>query len=161
MIKGKAIKFGDNIDTDQIIGGQYLSIGTIKDMSKHTFENYDNFRRNFKKGDMIVAGENFGCGSSREQAPAVLKEVGVSAIIAKSFARIFYRNAINLGIMLIECKETDDIDNLDYLEIDTENGLIFNRTKNRSYKIKPLPDFIKKILDAGGLIKYLTKHQDF
>lgn len=159
MIEGKAIKFGDNIDTDQIIGSQYLSIGTIKEMSNYTFENYENFKDNFMGGDIIVGGENFGCGSSREQAPAVLKEKGVSAIIAKSFARIFYRNSINLGILLIENKNTDEIDELDSIHIDINEGVIRNKTKNKIYTIKPLPEFVLNILNSGGLVNYMKNKQ--
>src|SRR3989338_996716 len=129
MIDGKAIKFNDNVDTDQIIGAQYLILATVDDMVKHAFENYKHFREDYSKGDIIIGGHNFGCGSSREQAHAVLKQSGVGAIIAKDFARIFYRNAINLGIVVLECSRTDNISHLDKLEIDFSAGRIRNLTK--------------------------------
>lgn len=154
MIKGKAIKFGDNVDTDQIIPAQYLSMLEIKDIAEFTFEYDANFTENYSEGDICVAGSNFGCGSSREQAPAVLKYRGVKAIIAKDFARIFYRNSINLGIPLIECVEANEIGNLDDVEIDFKKGLIKNNTTNRTYEIKPYSDFVQKILDAGGIVNY-------
>ena len=155
MITGKAIKFGDNIDTDQIIGAEHLTLPTIEDMVKFTFKNHKNFTDNYQQGDIIVAGHNFGCGSSREQAPAVLKKAGVSAIIAKSFARIFFRNAINLGLMVLECQETDGISNLEHLQIDTMTNKIQNLTKKQSYETIPLPPYIKAVLDAGGVINHM------
>ncbi|NLZ35559.1 2,3-dimethylmalate dehydratase small subunit [Clostridium sp. N3C] len=155
MIKGKAIKFGNNIDTDQIIGGEYLSLPTIQSMVPYAFKNYKNFRDNYENGDIIVAESNFGCGSSREQAPAVLKEMGVGAIIAKDFARIFYRNAINLGIVVIECKDVDKIDELDILELELDKGILFNVTKNERYYIEPIPEFMLSILKSGGIINYM------
>ncbi len=157
MIKNKVIKFGDNIDTDQIIPAQYLSMATIQDMAPHTFEFYENFTNDFKPGDIIAGNENFGCGSSREQAPAVLKERGVSAVVAKSFARIFYRNAINLGILLVECEKADEIRHGDILEIDPQKGIIRNITAKSDYEITPLPPFMQEILNCGGIIKYLEQ----
>jgi len=155
MITGKAIKFGDNVDTDQIIGAEYLTLPTIEDMVKFTFKNHKNFTDNYQQGDIIVGGHNFGCGSSREQAAAVLKKTGVGAIIAKSFARIFFRNAINLGLMVLECKETDRISNLDQFQLYPQSGKIQNLTKNQSYETIALPPYVKSILDAGGIINYM------
>ncbi len=157
MIKDKVIKFGDNVDTDQIIPAQYLSLATILDMAPHTFEFYGNFTKDFKPGDIIAGNDNFGCGSSREQAPAVLKERGVSAVIAKSFARIFYRNAINLGILLLECANADEINHGDLLEIDIQNGVIRNITSKSNYEVTPLPPFMQDILNCGGIVKYLEQ----
>jgi 3-isopropylmalate/(R)-2-methylmalate dehydratase small subunit len=150
----KAIKFGDNIDTDQIIGSQHLSLPSIEVMSVYTFENHAHFGADFAKGDCIVGEENFGCGSSREQAPAVLKQMGASAIIAKSFARIFFRNAINLGILLIECPETDRIQHRDVLIIDQAQGRIVNETRGESYAIVPMTGFLQEVLEAGGIVPY-------
>lgn len=154
MIKGRAIKFGDNIDTDQIIPAQYLSMLKISDMTKYTFEYDDNFVANFTSGDICVGGDNFGCGSSREQAPAVLKYLGVSAIVAKDFARIFYRNCINLGIPVIGCKYTDEISNLDEISIDIEKGNLQDITTGKTYEIVPFPKFVQDVLNAGGIINY-------
>lgn len=157
MIKGKAIKFEDNVDTDQIIGAEYLTLATVDDMVKHTFENYKHFRDDYQVGDVIVGGHNFGCGSSREQAPAVLKQGGAGAVVAKDFARIFYRSAINLGLLVLECDETDKISHLDQLEIDFSTGRIRNVTRQEEYQTKPLPPFIRGILDAGGIINYMAQ----
>ncbi len=151
MITGKVIKFGRNIDTDQIIGAHHLNIATIGEMARYTFEHHENFRRLFSCGDIIVAAENFGCGSSREQAPAVLQERKVGAIIANSFARIFFRNAINLGIRLIECQETADINELDHLRVEREN--IVNLTTGKVYPIRPFPPVIEKLIDNRGVVE--------
>lgn len=160
MIKGKTIKFGDNVDTDQIIPAQYLSLSTIQQMAPHAFEFYENFTKDFKPGDIISGNDNFGCGSSREQAPAVIKERGVSAVIARSFARIFYRNAINIGLLLVECEKADEIRPGDVLEIDTQKGIIRNITSNCSLEISPLPPFMQEILNCGGIVKYIEKRRD-
>ncbi|MBS7526083.1 3-isopropylmalate dehydratase small subunit [Fusibacter paucivorans] len=156
----KAIKFGDNIDTDQIIGSQHLSLPNIEEMSVYTFEHHPRFAADFVKGDAVVGEENFGCGSSREQAPAVLKALGVSAVIAKSFARIFFRNAINLGLPLIECPEADRITHLDVLVIDQAQGKIINQTKGESYAIVPMTGFLKEVLEAGGIAPYKKMKRD-
>ena len=156
----KVIKFGDNIDTDQIVASQHLSLPNIEAMKQYTFEHHANFTENFKNGDFVVAEENFGCGSSREQAPAVMKALGVEAVIAKSFARIFFRNAINLGILVIECPETDKIGNLDEISLDLDNGKIINKTKNEEYSIVPLTGFLKDVLDAGGIVPYKKARLD-
>ena len=159
MIKAKVIKFGDNVDTDQIIPAQHLSMLYIKDIAEYTFQYDDNFLQNYTVGDVCVGEENFGCGSSREQAPAVLKYRGVQAVVAKSFARIFYRNCINLGLPAIECEQTDKIGNLDKIEIDMKNGIIKNITKGEEYKIKPFPDFVQNVLSAGGIAEYKLKNK--
>lgn len=159
MIKGKIIKFGNNVDTDQIIPAQYLSLSTIQQMAPHTFEFYGNFTKDFKQGDIICANDNLGCGSSREQAPAVLKERGVSAVIARSFARIFYRNAINIGLLLVECEKADEIRHGDVLEIDTQKGVIRNVTSDSNLEITPLPLFMQEILNYGGIVKYIKNRR--
>ena len=153
MIQGKAIKFGNNIDTDQIIGAHHLSLPTIQAMAQFTFEHHAHFIAHFTSGDILVGEENFGCGSSREQAPAVLKERGVAAIVACGFARIFFRNAINLGLRLIVCAEAAEIMELEMLELD--NDRLRNLTTGRDYGIEPLPPFVREILDCGGIIPYL------
>ncbi len=152
---GRVWKFGDNIDTDVIIQGKYLVINDPEELAKHVFENIrPEFPENVKNGDFVVAGDNFGCGSSREHAPIALKATGIEAVIAKSYARIFFRNAVNIGLRAIECKETDKIDDGDELEIDYEGNVIINKTKNEEYSFTPLPDFLKKILESGGLVNF-------
>ena len=154
-MEGKVFKYGDNVDTDVIIPARYLNIADVKELSTHCMEDIDeDFVKNVKANDVIVAGYNFGCGSSREHAPLTIKQNNVSCVIAKSFARIFYRNAINIGLPIIELDKTDEIDNGDTLDIDFENGIIKNKTKNKEYKINVFPEFIKKIIDAGGLMSY-------
>ena len=154
---GRAWKFGDDIDTDVIIQGKYLVINDPNELAKHVFENIrPEFAKNAKPGDFVVAGENFGCGSSREHAPLALKALGVY-VVAKSYARIFFRNAINIGLPVFECKETDKIDDGDELELDLEKGLIINKTKGESYKINPIPEFLRDIIERGGLIAYCKK----
>ena len=159
-IKGKAWKFGDDINTDLIIAGKYkLSITDIDELSKHAMEALiPDFAKKIEKGDLVVAGRNFGCGSSREQAPLVLKHIGVGAVIAESFARIFYRNAINIGLPVIECKETNKIANGDLLEVSLSEGHIKNLTKNEVYEFKPIPQALLEILVSGGLVSYVKKH---
>lgn len=157
LVKGRALKFGDHIDTDVILPGVYLSITDPKELAKHCMEGVDpDFPKKVEKGAILVAGVNFGCGSSREHAPIALKECGVGAVVAKSFAAIFYRNAINIGLPLVECPEAvDEIDENDEIEADMDLGELKNITKGKSYKITPLPDTIKKIVDLGGLIEYV------
>lgn len=157
-MEGKAIVFGSDIDTDQIIGAHHLTLPTIDDMAKYTFENYTNFSKHFVCGDIIVGANNFGCGSSREQAPAVLKKRGVGAIVAKSFARIFYRNAINIGIPLIECEGAVMIDMGDELEV--KGDVLLNHTKGQQYSIHPYPSSIQNIFDCGGLVSYIQKSKE-
>ena len=154
---GRAWKFGDDIDTDVIIQGKYLVINDPDELAKHVFENIrPEFAKNVKPGDFVVAGENFGCGSSREHAPLALKTLGVY-VVAKSYARIFFRNAINIGLPVFECKETDKIDDGDELVLDLEKGLIINKTKGESYRINPIPEFLREIIESGGLIAYCKK----
>lgn len=154
-MEGKVFKYGDNVDTDVIIPARYLNIADLNELSTHCMEDIDkDFVKNVKEGDIIVAGSNFGCGSSREHAPATIKANKVTCVIAKSFARIFYRNAINIGLPIIECDKVDEIDDSDSLTVDFENGLIKNITKEKEYKINVFPDFIKKIINAGGLMAY-------
>lgn len=155
---GRAWKFGDDIDTDVIIQGKYLVINDPDELAKHVFENVrPDFAEKVKEGDFVVAGENFGCGSSREHAPIALKACRIEAVIAKSYARIFFRNAINIGLRAIECKEADRIEDGDELEIDYDRNVIINRTKGEEYAFTPLPDFLKEILDSGGLVSYAKK----
>ncbi|MCX9073056.1 MAG: 3-isopropylmalate dehydratase small subunit [Candidatus Methanoperedens sp.] len=151
-------KFGDDIDTDAIIPGKYLTINNPKELAKHAFEGVrPEFARNVRDGDIIVAGFNFGCGSSREHAPLALKGSKVKCIIAKSFARIFFRNAINIGLPLLECPDTDRIEEGDYIEVDFESGIIANASKKQTYNATPLPDFVRGIVEEGGLIAYAKK----
>jgi len=156
-IEGKVWKFGDNIDTDVIIPGRYLRTFSLDDLAAHVMEGVDpNFAKNVQNGDIIVANENFGCGSSREQAPVALKHAGVSAIVAKSFARIFYRNAVNIGLPVIVAEI--DADNEDILSIDLEEGIITNLTTDKTFKIEPFKKFMLDILKDGGLVShYLEK----
>lgn len=151
---GRAYKFADNIDTDVIIPARYLNIATPEHLAAHCMEDADPaFASRVKSGDVIVAGENFGCGSSREHAPLAIKCCGVKAIIAKSFARIFYRNAINIGLPIIVSKEAcDGISDGDEVETDLENGVILNKNTGLSYTSEPFPDFIKSIIEKGGLL---------
>lgn len=160
--KGKAFKFGDNISTDHIAPGRLFHLrNDLVEFSKHVLEDADiNFAKNVQKGDFVVAGSNFGLGSSREHAPQIIKIAGVGAVIAKSFARIFYRNAINIGLLAIEC-DTDKIDNGDELVVDIKNGIIKDLTKNIELKITPLPEVMIKLLEDNGLVSHLNKHGDF
>ena len=157
--KGKTWKYGDNINTDEIIPARYLNTSDPVELAKHCMEDIDaSFASSVKDDDIIVAQENFGCGSSREHAPISIKEAGVSCIIANSFARIFYRNAINIGLPILECKEAvKDADKDDILEVDLSEGTIFNITKNKSYKSTSFPEFIQNLISAGGLMKWVSK----
>lgn len=155
----KVWKFGDNIDTDIIIAARYLNTSDPKILATHIMEDKDkDFSKKVKNGDIIVAGENFGCGSSREHAPIALKAAGIGAIIAKSFARIFYRNSFNTGLLILECKESDKIDENDDLKIDVNSGVITNLTKNEKYKFEPIPEFMQELLKSGGLINYAKEN---
>jgi 3-isopropylmalate/(R)-2-methylmalate dehydratase small subunit len=148
-------KFGNDIDTDAVIPGKYLIFNTEKELAKYAFEGVrPEFAGKVKDDDIIVAGFNFGCGSSREHAPIAIKGAKVKCVIAKSFARIFFRNSINIGVPLLECPDTDRIEEGDHIEVDFESGLITNTTKNETYQATPLPDFVRGIVDAGGLIAY-------
>ena len=156
MYQHKSIKFGSDIDTDQIIAACHLVLPSLEDMAFFCFENHRNFTEHYSFGDYIVAEENFGCGSSREQAPAVLKERGIGGIIAVSFARIFFRNAINLGVNIYECEQAVEIKQGDRLAI--RDGTIKNLSQASSYTYTPHPDFLQKIVNDGGIAPHLRKH---
>jgi 3-isopropylmalate/(R)-2-methylmalate dehydratase small subunit len=162
VLKGKSHKFGDNINTDYIISGKYkFKTLNMDELATHLMEDIEpEFYKKVKKGDFIVAGSNFGCGSSREQAPLVIKHAGIPAVVAKSFARIFYRNGINNGLILIEA-DTDKIDNGDEIEIYLVEGIIKNITKNIEIKTTEIPDFLIDIIKEGGVISYLKKYKMF
>jgi 3-isopropylmalate/(R)-2-methylmalate dehydratase small subunit len=157
---GKSWKFGDDVNTDIIISGKYkLSITDLDQLSKHAMEAaMPDFAEKVQKDDYVVAGKNFGCGSSREQAPLVLMHLGVSAVIAKSFARIFYRNALNIGLPAVECEQTDRISEGDLIEVDLAKGVVRNISKGESYAVKPFPPQLRVILSEGGLVSYVKKH---
>ncbi|QSQ10303.1 2,3-dimethylmalate dehydratase small subunit [Koleobacter methoxysyntrophicus] len=159
LYKGKAIKYGDNIDTDVIIPARYLNIQQPEELAKHCMEDLDkDFLSKIEKGDILVAGRNFGCGSSREHAPIAIKASGISCIIAVSFSRIFYRNSINIGLPILECPEAViDIENGDILEINGQEGVIINTSKNRTYKAQAFPPFIMDIISKGGLMAYAVE----
>jgi len=158
-MKGKVHKYGADVDTDAIIPARYLNISEPAELAKHCMEDIDrDFVRRVKPGDIIVATTNFGCGSSREHAPLAIKAVGISCIIAKSFARIFFRNAINIGLPLLECaKAVDKTEAGDTLEVDLPSGKIKNLTKGMEFVASPYPDFMAKLISAGGLIEYTKK----
>ena len=158
---GKAIKYGDNVDTDVIIPARYLNTINKKELASHCMEDIDkNFVNKVAPGDIMVAGSNFGCGSSREHAPIAIKESGISLVIAKSFARIFYRNSINIGLAILECPEaSENIKDGDKIEADLDNGIIYNRTTGESFKTNPFPEFIQKIISGGGLIESIRSGQ--
>lgn len=157
MIEDKIIKYGDNIDTDVIIPARYLNISDQKELTLHAMEDLDiNYFNKLKAAKIIIAGKNFGCGSSREHAPLVIKESGIKCIIAESFARIFYRNSINIGLTIIECPDAsrDSQEGDDFL-IDPNNGVVVNKTKGKTYSTTPLPAFIEEIINSGGLVGYV------
>jgi 3-isopropylmalate dehydratase small subunit len=161
MLKGKAHCYGDNIDTDRIIAGKYTKTLDMASLAEHVMEDLDpDFTKKFVPGDIVVAGDNFGCGSSREQAPIALKIAGVSCVIAKFYARIFFRNAINIGLPVLEIPD-HDIDTGDELEIDLAEGKVFNTTKNKAYNSTKLPKVMMDIVNEGGLVNYLKKHKDY
>ncbi len=152
---GNAIKYGDNVDTDVIIPARYLNTIDKKELASHCMEDLDKtFITRVKDGDIMVAGNNFGCGSSREHAPIAIKESGISLVIANSFARIFYRNSINIGLAILECPEAvNGINEGDKIEADLDKGVIYNRTTGAEFKTKPFPEFVQKIITAGGLVE--------
>jgi 3-isopropylmalate/(R)-2-methylmalate dehydratase small subunit len=157
-LKGKAHKYGANVDTDAIIPARYLNVSEPAELAAHCMEDVDEeFLKRVKPGDMIVATTNFGCGSSREHAPIALKAAGVSCVIAQSFARIFFRNAINIGLPLLECTMADRIDAGDELEVTLETGEIKDITKHKTYNAEPYPDFMMELVSAGGLVDYTKK----
>ena len=159
ILKGKVFKYGSNIDTDIIIAACYLNRSEPDFLASHCMENVEpDFIKLREPGDIIVAEKNFGCGSSREHAPIAIKAAQISCVIAESFARIFYRNSINIGLPIIECKEASEkIQKGDRLEINLEDGKIKNLTQNEEYTFKPLPDFAREIISAGGLMAYVTR----
>ena len=156
---GNAIKYGDNVDTDVIIPARYLNTSDHAELASHCMEDIDKtFVSRVKTGDIMVAGQNFGCGSSREHAPIAIKASGISLVIAKSFARIFYRNAINIGLAIVECPEAaEGISEGDIVEADLDNGIICNITTGKEYTTAPFPEFIQKIIANGGLMESIAK----
>lgn len=157
--KGTVFKYGDNVDTDVIIPARYLAIADKKELAEHCMEDIDKeFVKKVKPGDIMVANKNFGCGSSREHAPMVIKESGISCVIAETFARIFYRNAINIGLPIIECVEAArEIEAGDVVEVDFDKGIIYDRTKGTQYQGQAFPEFMQKIIKAEGLINYINE----
>jgi len=156
--KGFVHKYGSNIDTDVIIPARYLNTADPKELASHCMEDIDrDFVQKVRPSDIMVGGWNFGCGSSREHAPLAIKTAGISCVIAKSFARIFYRNSINIGLAILECEEASDkIDAGDQVEIDFDTGVITNLTKSETYQARPFPEFIKRIIDCGGYLQSLA-----
>ena len=154
---GKVFRYGDNVDTDVIIPARYLNTSDAKELAAHCMEDIDtDFIKNVVAGDMIVADKNFGCGSSREHAPLAIKTAGISCVIAKTFARIFYRNAINIGLPIIECESAvEDIKAGDQIEVDFITGDIVNKTNGNRYKGEPYPEFMQKLIAANGLVNYI------
>ncbi|RLD99870.1 MAG: 3-isopropylmalate dehydratase small subunit [Aquificota bacterium] len=159
MIRGKAWKFGDHIDTDVIIPARYLNTSDPGELARHCMEDADpEFAGKVHPGDIIVAGENFGCGSSREHAPIAIKAAGVACVVAKSFARIFYRNAFNTGLPIVECPEgVEAIQEGDEVEVDLERGVVRDITKGEEYPFAPIPSFIQELLSKGGLLEYVKE----
>ena len=157
--QGKVFKYPDNVDTDVIIPARYLNTSDAQELAKHCMEDIDNtFADRVQSGDIIVAGWNFGCGSSREHAPLTIKTNGVSCVIAKSFARIFYRNSINIGLPILECEQAaDEINDGDDVSIDFDKGIITNNSTGKTYEAQPFPPFIQKIISDGGLLASIKK----
>jgi len=160
-LTGTAHVYGDNIDTDRIIAGKYTKTLDLQSLADHVFEDLDpDFRQRFIPGDVLVGGDNFGCGSSREQAPVALKMAGVSVVIARYFARIFFRNAINIGLPVLEVPD-HDIKPGDVLAVDLTGGKVLNQTKQKTYRATQMPDIMLAIVNEGGLVMYLKKHGDY
>ena len=159
--KGNVFKYGDNVDTDVIIPARYLAIADPKELAEHCMEDIDKeFIQKVQPGDIMVANKNFGCGSSREHAPIAIKASGVSCVIAATFARIFYRNAINIGLPIIECPEAArGIENGDEVEVDFDSGVITNKTKGTSFQGQAFPEFMQKIIRAEGLVNYINQKE--
>lgn len=157
-VTGKVWKFGDDVDTDLIIPARYLNTSEPSELAKHCMEDADpKFAENVSESDIIVGGKNFGCGSSREHAPISIKAAGVSCVIAKSFARIFYRNAFNMGLPILECEEADKLDTGDRLSVDFDSGTLVSEKTGKSYSTKPIPEFMQSLVQSGGLMKYIEK----
>jgi len=161
-LQGKGWKVSDDISTDLIAPGRFFHLrSNLQELAKHVLEDADpEFVKKISKGDFVVAGKNFGLGSSREHAPTIMKIAGISAVLAKSFARIFYRNAINIGLPPVQC-DTDKIEEGDELEVDLEKGEVINRTKGIKLTFSPFPSIMRKILDDGGLLSHIQKYKDF
>lgn len=161
--KGNVWKYGDDVNTDYIIPGRYMELTDPKEMAEKVFEEYDpSFREGVQPGDILVGGNNFGCGSSREHAPIAIKGNGISIVLAESFARIFYRNAINIGLPALECPGIyNAVNNGDLLEVDVTSGIVKDLSTSRELQFKPLPDFMVEVLNAGGLAPYLNKTEDW
>jgi 3-isopropylmalate/(R)-2-methylmalate dehydratase small subunit len=158
IFRGKVHKYGDNVNTDEIIPARYLNTTDEKELASHCMEDIDkDFPKNVKPGDIIVANNNFGCGSSREHAPVAIKASGVSCVIAKTFARIFFRNAINIGLPIIESNIYDEINSGDELEIDLDNGVITRVSDGKKFKTERFPEFMQKLVTSGGLMKYVKQ----
>ena len=157
--QGKVFKYPDNVDTDVIIPARYLNTANANELALHCMEDIDkDFVNKVNAGDVMVAGWNFGCGSSREHAPLAIKESGISLVVARSFARIFYRNSINIGLAIIECEEASDgISDGDIVEADLDAGVIYNKTTGKSFVTKPFPAFIQTIIENGGLVSSIQK----
>jgi 3-isopropylmalate dehydratase small subunit len=156
--QGKTIKYNDNINTDEIIPARHLNTSDPEELARHCMEDLDDkFLEKIKPGDILVAGKNFGCGSSREHAPLAIRTAGISCVLAKSFARIFYRNSFNIGLPIIECPDAvEECQTGDELEIDTESGQIKNLTRNKTYRAVPYPEFMRTLIAAGGLMNYVA-----
>lgn len=159
--KGTVFKYGDNVDTDVIIPARYLNSSDPKELALHCMEDIDKeFVKNVKTGDIMVATKNFGCGSSREHAPIAIQAAGVSCVIAETFARIFYRNAINIGLPIVECAEAArEIAAGDEVEVDFDTGVILDKTKGTRYQGQAFPEFMQRIIDSGGLVNYIVKNK--
>lgn len=158
IIKGKLYKFGDDVNTDEIIPARYLNTSDPKELAAHVMEDADpQFPAKVRKGDILVAGNNFGCGSSREHAPIAIKAAGIACVVAVSYARIFYRNALNIGLTIIEAPVAAEAESGNELRIDTATGIITNVTLNKEYTAKPIPPFMQELISAGGLMEYVRK----
>ena len=157
--EGRVFKYGDNVDTDVIIPARYLNVSDGNELAKYCMIDIDDqFASKVQKGDIIVAGKNFGCGSSREHAPLAIKCAGISCVIAPTFARIFFRNSINIGLPIMECPEAaDDIKDGDKVSVDISTGVITNETTGKTYKAEPFPEFMQKIIASGGLVQYVSE----
>jgi 3-isopropylmalate/(R)-2-methylmalate dehydratase small subunit len=161
-IEGRAWKFGDNIDTDVIIPARFLNVSDKEELAKSCFADLrSDFSKGVKEGDILVGGNNFGCGSSREHAPLAIKESGIGVIIAKSFARIFYRNSFNIGLPILESVEAvDSVEENDQISVDLTTGEIVNKNKGDRFHAKPVPDFMREVIEEGGLVEYIKKQKD-
>ena len=161
-VQGRVHKYGDNVDTDVIIPARYLNTADHSELASHCMEDIDiGFAKRVNAGDIMVGGANFGCGSSREHAPIAIKKSGISVVIAKTFARIFYRNAINIGLAILECEQASErIESGDDVEVDFDTGIITNHTKNETYTAQPFPGFIQNIIESGGLLNSIKNRND-